>query len=479
MQKFLLCLLLGISTSGYAQAWKTYIPYNQNGLWGYADTSAKVKIKPFTVCELSFFDENGLAFTTDTNGKKGVINRQMKTVLSPRYLYIDITHGRYIRARVPGDRFSLFNKQGIKLLPFESEEIMISERNPDYVLVFAEESVLSVYRFDAKLNKLILLRKHTQVLRAGFKGRNTYTTTSYKPTERKEYDLASGKTPSNNRNDEFDDEEGMWDAVPVMHDRAPQYETTVRYAFSDSLAKTVVYDAVYKNYHNPNLQHVRVGKKWGVVSLDRKVIVPIAYDSILTSYNYSSHNANNNDKVLGWICRLNGRYGIRSTDTNKNIAFHYDRLTYFSSKFIMAKAGAKYGVLNHRGDTAIAFDVDSFKYGFYNDLDWTTCSDELIMFAVKDGKLALRGTKGGKTDYVLDYVEDVKTGLYATGAVRLKSGNLYGLAICYPSGFQYQPCRYSSVEFSTTLFGYRYFRVTLPNGQSGYVDHLGRRYFTE
>jgi hypothetical protein len=439
---------------------------------------------------LGFFDLSGLAITKDSNDKCGVINSAMKTVLPAKYLSIDIQHKRYIKAEISDWRFRLFNKSGVQMLPFEFSKIVFSEDNPDFILVFSESDVVAVYKWDAKLNKLVLKRKHESAGKMAFVNLKSYSVTYHYTLETTTYDLETGKLSSKSgKSDNMFGDDYYGDMAPnvdvVGMDEYSERKNPVpfKYVYRDTMSLNVVYEMQRDNYHNKNLKHVRLNKKWGVVSLDRKVIVPLIYDTIINCYSYSYYTTKDNDKVLGWVCRLNGQYGLVSTDASRNLPFQYQDIEFFSAKFIMVKQNSKYGVLEHSGRQVIPCEVDSFKYGFSESLDWTTCSDELILMAIKNGKIALYGTKGGKTDYLFDKEEDMytdKSNPYGyTRSVKLKSGDLYGMALCNSKGFIYVPCRYKQLYYYMDCGYYKYYKISTLNNQSGYIDNLGRKFFEE
>jgi hypothetical protein len=488
MRILLLASFFFFCSVSFAQSYLTYVPFNKKGLWGYADTGMVMRVAPFTRLELGFFNKSKLALTTDTNGKYGLINTVMKTVLPAKYLYIDIEHFKYVKAEVSDGRYKLFNQNGSQLLPFEFSKIVFSEDNEDYLLVFSKSDVVSVYQYDAKLKKLILKRQHEGAGKAEFLDYNTYVISYHYTLERKIYNLSAGKVTSEKTINQYDYEDGRLSEIAADFgpDAPTDYITKkdpVIYPYKDTLDSKLVITSEQKNYYNQYLRHVKVMGKWGVISINRKIIVPLIYDSIISCFNYSSYDTKEQLKVLGWICRLNGKYGLVSIDTSHNIPFVYESISFFSSKFIMVKQGGKYGILNHAADVVVPCEVDSFKYGWSNSLHWRTCYDELILNAVKGDKLALYGTKGGKTDYVFDQVDEMyydraSTWGY-TRSLKLKSNNLYGLALCHLKGFIYIPCQYKQLVFHVDAGYFRYYQVTMTNLQHGYIDNRGRKYFEE
>lgn len=475
------------ATYSRAQSYKSYVPYNKKGLWGYMDTGMVMRVAPFSKLELGFFDNFGLAMTTDTNGRLGLINKDMKTVLPAKYLYIDIEHFKYVKAEVSEGRFKLFNQNGSQLLPYEFSKIVFSEDNEDYVLVFSQTDVVSVYQYDAKLKKLFLKRQHEGAGKAEFLDFNTYVISYHYTLERKIYNLSTGKVTSEKSINQYNYKGRLGDISTDFGPDVPSdymaKKDPVTYPYKDTLDSKLVITSEQKNYYNQYLRHVKVMGKWGVISLNRKIIVPIIYDSIISCYNYSSYDTRDQLKVLGWICRLNGKYGLVSTDTSHNIPFVYEHISFFSSKYIMVKQGGKYGILNHDAKVIVHCEVDSFKYGWSNSLHWSTCYDELILSAIKGNKIALYGTKGGKTDYVFDQVDEMyydraSTWGY-TRSLKLTSNDLYGLALCHINGFIYIPCKYKQLVFHVDAGYFRYYQVTMTNFQHGYIDNRGRKYFEE
>lgn len=492
MRNLLLAALVFFCSVSFAQSYLSYVPYNKKGLWGYADTGMVMRVAPFTRLELGFFNKSKLALTTDTNGKCGLINTTMKTVLPAKYLNIDIEHFKYVKAETTEWRYKLFNQNGIQLLPYEFSKIVFSEDNEDYVLVFSKSDVVSVYQYDAKLKKLILKRQHEGAGKAEFLDYNNYIISYHYTLEREIYNLGTGKVADEKSTigDDFGDGFGSEVIATVDdpgEDRYMAKNGTTNHPvygkFTERLDHKLTITQQQKNYYNKYLLHVKVLGKWGVITVDRMIVVPIVYDTIVSSFNYSYYDTKEDLKILGWICKLNGKYGLVSTDTIHNIPFVYEKINFFSSKFIMVKQGGKYGVLNHNNDIVIPCEVDSFKYGWSNSLHWSTCNDELILNAMKGNKIALYGTKGGKTDYIFDQVDEMyydRTSTYGyTRSLKLKSNDLYGLALCHMNGFIYIPCKYKQLVFHVDAGYFRYYKVTMTNLQHGYIDNRGRKYFEE
>ncbi|MFM6982604.1 MAG: hypothetical protein ACKOXF_00610, partial [Chitinophagaceae bacterium] len=136
MRKGLLSVLLFLCLTSLAQSYRSFVPYNKKGLWGYADTGMVMRVAPFSKLELGFFDNFGLAMITDTNGRLGLINKDMKTVLPAKYIKIDVLYGKYIFAELPNHSQKLFGLNGVALLQREIDQIIINNENPNMLLVF-------------------------------------------------------------------------------------------------------------------------------------------------------------------------------------------------------------------------------------------------------------------------------------------------------------------------------------------------------
>ncbi len=486
--QFLICFL--IVSSSHAQSYKAYVPYNKKGLWGYMDTVMVMRVTPFSKLELGFFDNFGLATTTDTNGRIGLINKDMKTVLKANYLRIDIEHNRYIKAETSKWVYKLFNTEGVQLLPFECSEIVFSEDNPDYVLVYAKKDVVSVYQFDLKLNKLVLKRQHEGVGMVGFVDFGHYKIGYRNPNERKIYELNTGIVIEEQTSNRGELGVGLGHGIEPSADYLPMgdiQKTNVKNSgysrYKDTIDPKLIITTKRKNYYNFNISHVKAKGKWGVLYRGRNIVVPLIYDTIVSSYSYSDYNTKDNEKVLAWICKLNGKYGLLSTDTSLNIPFVYDKLDLFGAKFLLVKRNGKYGVINPSSKLVIPCEVDSFIIGWRNSVDFTSCSDELILYAIKGNKIALYGTKGGKTDYLFDLVQDLhedKKSIHTVSrSIELKQDSLFGLAICHPNGFQIVPCQYRFIAFHLDRGNFRYYKVFTQKNQLGYIDQLGRKYFED
>ncbi len=482
------------ATLSRAQSYKSYVPYNKKGLWGYMDTGMVMRVAPFSKLELGFFDNFGLASTTDTNGRMGLINKDMKTVLPAKYTRIEILYGKYIWAELPNRNQKLFGLNGVALLQRDIDQIIINNDNPNMVLVFYTEDIVYAYYYDAKLKKMVLKRKHEGAGKAAFLGPKHYNVTYHYTLDIKEYEWVSGKVvpadkaadlyeKSINSRDYDDIGYGGVDAVPIWDNGDDKQKPTSTYITYGKVESLSVFEKLRKNYFNTRFYHACKDGKWGIVSEDLNIIIPLQYDSIGQCFSSSPYGTPDHLRVLNWVCRLGNYYGIVSTDTSNGLPFAFNKIQYYNQEVVLVKRNNQYGIYDAQCQLAIPCEVDSFEYGYSQSLNWIACGSQIIFKAFRHGKIALYSTKGGKTDYLFDeaYANyDDKSSVYGvTRSISLKAYGKYGLLLCSYKQFVYLPCRYTSLFFYGDYGNFRYFKVGLAKHQNGYIDQRGRKYFEE
>jgi hypothetical protein len=479
-----------------AQEWESYVPFYSKGLWGYSDTSGKIKVKPFSRNMLDFFDEYGFAKITDSTGKIGLINTTLKVIVKPKYKDIRVVHGYYIVTENTESNYELLNTSGVPLLPASYEKIEFTEFKSRYVFVYDWDRSIKVYLQDFKTGKLNKIRTYEEANEIKFKEsfdfvlNNQYYVIYFNDRTKETYNLVTGKVKDGNyENDDLiarGDPWGIGNAddsppVPSMGRDKHNFDSS-RYVSKPLLNSSIRVESAQPCYYNPGLSKVKVNGKWGIMSQNRRVIVPIIYDTILMEHYYGYYYSSDYDRrTLLWICKKDGKLGMLSTDSSLNVPFIYNSLMMFGAEYFLSKTADGYGVVNVYGKVLVPNEVDSFKYAS-GGLDWHRCNNELILFAVKDNRYALYGTSGRKTAYDFDKLDDL-TLEYAEGwfsyheALVLKNGGYYGFAFCNNGGFILVPCEFSDYYNCNKQIGSKHFlRVKTSDGVWIVIDDTGRQY---
>lgn len=480
-----------------AQEWESYVPFYSKGLWGYSDTSGKIKVKPFSRNMLDFFDEYGFAKITDTTNQVGLINGTLKLIINPIFSDIRVVHGYFVLATNHKSNFELFNLSGGKLLPDSYYKIECTEFKSRYIFVYDLNETITVYFLDYKTGILNKKRTHENAQKITFRE-------SFVPALIKQYyevhcidgrklvyNLVTGEELNEDLNShESNDMRYLDYDVPIVdggvdvphHSFKKSNWDSARFSSKPILENSVKFELKAPCYYNPMLFKVKVNGKWGIMSQNRRVIVPVIYDTILMEHYYGYYYSSHYDRrTLLWICKKDGKLGMLSTDSSLNVPFIYNSLMMFGAEYFLSKTADGYGVVNVYGKVLVPNEVDSFKYAS-GGLDWHRCNNELILFAVKDNRFALYGTSGRKTAYDFDKIDDL-TLEYAEGwfsyheALVLKNGGYYGFAFCNNGGFILVPCEFSDYYNCNKQIGSKHFlRVKTSDGVWIVIDDTGRQY---
>lgn len=467
-----------------AQAWKSYVPYNKKGLWGYADTSGKILVKPFTRNELGFFNKYGKAEISDSIGNVGMINTKMDIQVPVKYKHVEDFNGRIYRVKDHYRKVYLINVFRKNLTPDGVEDALVfnSAKN---VLILNDE-VAKLYAYDPKLGTLVFKRKFEYV-KAIKEGNGSYADGKFTPTFKllyssNRYEYVEIDINGNEIKDDFFDDMDMTIAEPsvsfersqsdILKDLSKYYLDSVKY---DSLSENTIIQSSVKS-RTEGFKIVRINGKWGIITIDRKVIAAAIYDTIHSEHKYSKYYGNNKE-IVTWIVRKDKKYGIVSTIKSAIIPAEYDHISRFSGNKLMLKKNGKYGVMDNIGNLLIPIEVDSFQYK-YGSLSWHTCrSGILYMYSVKESKMAVYGTNGFRTEHIFTRFDNLYSEDRFYSDLVVVSGELRGLISC--SGL-FIPCKYKFISGNHNDANHNaYYYVKTASGITGYVSKNGRVFFEE
>lgn len=460
----------------FSQSCLNYVPYNQKGLWGYSDTAGNIVVKPFSVNELGFFDDSDYVKYYSANGMEGLMDKNFKIILPSRFLSLMVYDKKIIVAEVFKGSYKIFSFKGKQLSTLMFKEVSYCYNDEAFLLLLSPSGTAFLYTYDSKLDQLVLKRKHTGVSFAYISDNNIYTLHSKDFPFVKHYYLNDGSIHID-QDQAYNHETS--NRVSQMSNRNPILSKKLHYGVIPFDTK---YESWKTDYENNSLLHIKVNGKWGIVDQESNILVPIAYDTILMTYNYSVSagfkNLPLNKHCLAWLCKKDGLYGILSNNDSFNIPFVYTKLSYFEKGYLKAKWNGKYGLLSHDNKVLIPFEIDSFYTNH-----WKSSSDingGILLFAInKSNQLAMYCTNGQKTGYdftSFDYMRNTQGG---DAGVRLYNGKLYGAVMHTSYGIYYYPCAFKKVYFARIHCSEDYFKVQRTNNQFGYINKTGRKFYED
>lgn len=460
-----------------AQQFMNYVPYNQKGLWGYADTAGNIVVKPFSANELGFFDDSDYVKYYSANGMEGLMDKNFKIILPSRFLSLMVYDKKIIVAEVFKGSYKIFSFKGKQLSTLMFKEVSYCYNDEAFLLLFSTSGTAFLYTYDSKLDQLFLKRKHTGVSAAHIIDTNTYTLYS-KDFPYVKYFFLKESSVYEGRNIQAYDYETS-DRGSQTSDRYLIVNKKVNYGVMPSDTR---YEFWKTDYENNSLLHIKVNGKWGIIDQESNILVPVAYDTILMTYDYSVYAGFNNlplnKHCLGWLCKKDGLYGILSNNDSFNIPFVYTKLSYFEKGYLKAKWNGKYGLLSYDNKVLIPFEIDSFYTNH-----WKSSSDingGILLFAInKSNQLAMYCTNGQKTGYDFTSFEYLRNNQGEYICVKLFDGKMYGTAMFTSYGIYYYPCAFKKVNFARRHLGCDYLKVQRANNQYGYINNTGRKFYED
>lgn len=324
---FTLLLLLSIVN---AQTEKL-IPYRKGELWGFCTPDKKMVI-PCKYDETTPF-ENGVAMVK-INEKWGLIDIKGKEILAPKYKLIQKFQKNGL-AVVANDDYleGLINLSGKEIIPCKYSQIL---RFSDGLAGFLDKTV-NLYGFIDETGKVII-----------------------KPTYRNIYPIfENGRTWVQNEKNQyfFIDKQGN-----------PLFNQDFDYVF---------------NFEG-NLAPVKLNKKYGLIDINGKLVVPYQYDELLT-YGHGLFSFSKNEKC--YVLDDSGKEILKDLP--------YDFLSFLSKNLFcvsydnnkLDEIDAKYGVINRQNKVVLSLDYDYI--GNYSEGLIAACKNKKWGFVDSTGKVII------------------------------------------------------------------------------------------
>ncbi|MFM6982605.1 MAG: WG repeat-containing protein [Chitinophagaceae bacterium] len=461
----------------FSQSCLNYVPYNQKGLWGYADTAGNIVVKPFSANELGFFDDSDYVKYYSANGMEGLMDKNFKSILPPRFMSLEVLDKKLVVAQVYKEAFKIFSFKGKQLSTLMFVQTSFVSGKEGYLLVRSSSGTAFLYTYNEKLDRLDLKRKHIGTTYAYIGNNETYTL-HYRAFPYVEHfhlnDGAKYEDMDAQDNGRLNyDSEGLSTFDVQIKSKKVSGEV---------LSPDIKFDCSKTDYENNSLLHVKINGKWGVIDQERHILVPVNVDTILQTYNYTSlaslYSWPISEHALGWLCKKDGLYGVVSNNDSFNVPFIYSKLSYYGKGYLIAKLNGKYGLLSHDAKVVIPFEIDSFYTNHWK--PWSYINGGILLYAINQNKqLAMYCTNGQKTGYdftSFDYMRNTQGG---DAGVRLYNGKLYGAVMHTSYGIYYYPCAFKKVYFARIHLGCDYLKVLRPNNQYGYINNTGRKFYED
>jgi hypothetical protein len=117
-----------------------------------------------------------------------------------------------------------------------------------------------------------------------------------------------------------------------------------------------LYDSICKPAESKNYFFALKNKKWGVVDLENKVIIPFEYEKIEQDFNHSIR------ETTGFVAQKNGNLGVIDSLNRIIIPFEYDAFSGWCDELPCnnyAVKNKKFGIIDNNGKIIIPFKYDS------------------------------------------------------------------------------------------------------------------------
>ena len=235
-----------------------------------------------------------------------------------------------------------------------------------------------------------------------------------------------------------------------------RYKRILNTLFFDPEKKDTLFRVVKKN-------------KVGIINQAGKTIIKPQYQSIIYFITMFSREK---QKTMGlFVVKQNGKYGVCNYNNKMLIPAKYESLLYLGKrvKTFKARVGKYVGVIDINNKKILDFKFQNLEYSGFS------------YFVEKQGKVAKFSRKGKQiSPFKTGTTEEEEIFIYAGATIRAvvrRKNNKFAL-VDRETQKNITPFKYTSLK-NLSKYNTRLFKVTLANGQWGYLAHDGTEYFDD
>jgi hypothetical protein len=295
---------------------------------------SKKKITPFIFESISGSFYEGAAAQVRLNGKYGVIDVKGKMLIPCIYEEMSVVNidGQEYYIVSKNNRFGVINDQHEVVVPFEYEGITRSY-NSNILLVVSKNGKSGVMNFISR--KMVIPMQFDRIELLGS------SSNMIKVKKGADYTLynTSGEQVLSN----------WYQRLDINDDQTALVEQKGKKGLINLAEKKVVpfeYDALERVYgSSPNLFVAQKAGKYGVVSADGKLVLPVQFDHITSP------------RSDLFIVAKGGKKGLMGFDGRQVVAMEYEEVVYGERYFLVKKNG-KAGIISRDGDVVVPVEYD-------------------------------------------------------------------------------------------------------------------------
>lgn len=359
--KFLLIFLL-FSNTIFAQ--ETLIPYRKGQLWGFADTTAKIILKPkFTKVDL--YNNNSL-YKVYIGDNCGIINSKRKTVVPIIYSQINNVDKSNGFIAKKDNKYFFYTSKGKNLFKDGEEKIYSSTNGTinitrnnklvkyDYVnkkvlseTEFGNEEISVVEELEESPYFTDRTEKKYQIVNIGNKkgicNVSTFTKGFY------------GKISTETKSDTLN---FMFDNVKVynyfhLNFALVKNNNLWGFFYEDELLIPTEYeyisDTLINNKCSEFFLKVKKNSKFGIIDISGNVIIDFIYDNIFSTVTLTKYGMHCSGLNNGIVAMKNGKLGLIAPNNSVILDFKYDKIEFsLSNVYFEYFSGDKKGISSER-----------------------------------------------------------------------------------------------------------------------------------
>ncbi len=257
------------------------VQISKDGKYGYMDKEGKIIVEPIYDQTEAFINYNyALVMKED---KIGVIDRQGKEIITPKYEKIEIIDNHCFKV-FKDKKWGIINKNNIVIIP--DEYVNIKKLKDGMFYLFDGSNTIKV--LDSKLKEKNKIKANDVVS----SGENNY--------------------------------------IEVLEEKVFIVKNDNKYEITPDI------EQIYEE----NLVKIK-NNKYGIETLDGKVLVPYIYDGIFIQ---------NKDNVF---VRKNNEYGVIDIGNNLKIEIKYEKISPFYERLAIFEKDANFGMMDETGNQVL------------------------------------------------------------------------------------------------------------------------------
>lgn len=451
-----------------------FVPYYDNGKWGYMDFNGQMVIQPFTSFRPGFFNRYNYAEFYNSQNKKGLINDSAHVILPCQYDSILTIQENAFVVSSGNKVYKVVKKSGLPLIKGSFKQLELSKRSYKWIPskklkngTYTDETVIyytALIAVGASGIELYHLHDDGKYVRLKylpgvfkFNAQRNYEDELYgfyyfdPKIKRQIYLDLYGDEP---KVDALMEDIGLVD-IPTEYNlnrKLNNWELTL-----DTLPHDFISDDGERSFSS-KYNVVRFKGKWGVVSENRCIVLPFDCDTVIKDWE-------------NIVYKRQGYYDWYDLRSHTYHALHADTIIDVFYEGVLAKLKGRYSFYDKEGnDKTPHFQIDTF-IGH----EWIDDANQLLVYSISHLHYAVFTSNGLSTTHKYKGIKRIQSGY-----MFLYDGDSTSVMVTHKKKLNLLgPYKGRILDEKRSLMEMHLFQIQLANGVWVYVDASGRKYFKE